>query len=331
MLGNNNNKRSQNSTPARKSDMNHNDVTSPKTPWGNPVDVPQEELSRYLQSRLDPEQQQQQQEQNNSGERTILVRSLNRPKRQRIDKQQQQQQTVKSQKRKAHRSRRRRRFEVAVGPAEGSYHQFVRSSPSSNGRATTTATTEERKKRSNTLKAVEKSGIVNTTIGVYEKNGLPTAASSSSHGNSGNNKRTKTLIGVPLVGMQPVLPMNGRIEVTMTRNNGKKRRAPPVPIAYPVKFTKNPYLASSAKNARDFHLIRESGVNNNNINNSSSSQTYPMFSMSSRSNSSMMLDASKRKTLYAKDADGDEAVRVLADLCLNPLANNNKRASFMMW
>lgn len=38
----------------------------------------------------------------------------------------------------------------------------------------------------------------------------------------------------------------------------------------------------------------------------------------------------KRRTLYAKD-DGEEAVEVLTNLCLNPLARSSKRGSFMMW
>ncbi|OXU29298.1 hypothetical protein TSAR_008744 [Trichomalopsis sarcophagae] len=184
--------------------------------------------------------------------------------------------------------------------------------------------------------AVEKSGLVNTKISVYEKNlGSP----GDEYRPLRDSGRNKAVLGVPLVGMQhsttsPVANGNSVVPILSSSRSKErdgtssyKRRAPqalikePVhslrksTVPYPPKFAKNPYL-TSRRFERDLFQAKAEAMH----------QTHPVF-VSLRSSTG----AGKRKTLYAKDTDGEEAVRVLTSLCLNPLARNSKRASFMMW
>lgn len=192
-------------------------------------------------------------------------------------------------------------------------------------------------KKTATLKAVEKSGLVNTKISVYEKN---LGSGRDEHRLLRDSERNKAVLGVPLVGMQhnsntsPIANGNSVMPIlSSSRSKDRdgtssyKRRAPQAPIKepvhslrkstvpYPPKFAKNPYL-TTRRFERDLFQAKAEAMH----------QTHPVF-VSLRSSAG----AGKRKTLYAKDTDGEEAVRVLTSLCLNPLARNSKRASFMMW
>lgn len=380
--------------------QNINEETDFKS-WGNPIDVPEEYTDRYYlkQEGLGKE----------DNERTILVNSCKIPVKSKFksevttgkSKKVMSVSTIKS---NQQRRRRRRRRQIDLDLTtdcnlEGHYNFFENSSGfnSTNDNKVKKASKIPRsqlneKKMTNTLKTVEKAGIVNTKISIYEKN---LDCAKDDHKNLNNSKRKKAVIGVPLVGMQngnSSFPLVTVTSCTLKNQNSEnppqckfnnhtfrsskksrstirsqkekqkssvKKRAPSIPsnavnfepisqlakvttaiskdirsvndfkrsnrntVIYPVKFTKNPYLTTRSGQSRlgkDSHHTKE-------VTKTQLGVVRPQ-SVSSNFRSS---GREKRKTLYAKDADGEEAIRVLSNLCLNPLARNSKRASFMMW
>lgn len=363
--------------------------------WGNPVDVPEEFIERYYLKQEGHAKE--------DSDRTVLVKSFKLPvnkinsvvstgKSKKI-------MTVSTIKSNQQRRRRQRRRQIDLNfsadcSLEGHYNFIENSSgfhSASDRKKRRTAKVPRSQvnedKMTNTLKTVEKAGIVNTKISIYEKNLDCTDDCKS------NGRRKKAVIGVPLVGMQngvspfptvtvtssslknqePENPFQSRASSRAIRSSkisrstvksqkerrrsSVKKKAPLVPngvpgfdpiaqlakattgiskdirsvndfkksckntVTYPSKFTKNPYFTTRSSQAR---LGQDSH------------QTKEMAKMgakrpSSASNHCRSSGREKRKTLYAKDADGEEAIRVLSNLCLNPLARNSKRASFMMW
>lgn len=224
-----------------------------------------------------------------------------------------------NQSRRRRKRRRCRNVELNVG-TEGNY-QFI---DNNNSTITTTGRSlinEERK--SDTLKAVEKSGLVNTKISVYEKN-------LSNVQDEDPSKKKKKVLGVPLVGMQsgaanfPMVNTQGWNKVASVVEQSKltikeKKRAPSIPkysedatVNYPNKFAKNTCSTTRSTQTKPTRSLRRNRITSATVNLHKGSR-------------------GKRKTLYAKDAEGDEAIRVLSNLCLNPMARSNKKSTFMIW
>jgi hypothetical protein len=352
--------------------------------WGNPVDVPNDDLEKYYlkQNFLEKEE----------NERAMLIKSFHFPIRNKLkgdflSGKSKKIMSISTLRPTAQRSRRRRRRQVDLNfsadcSLEGHYNFIEKSSSLHSKGGTKTRKSAKAMKRtttdkqSNTLKAVQKSGLVNTKISIYEKN-LSSA--------NDNSKRKKTVLGVPLIGMRdtdPIVtastttwknygtkdPLQLYITDTKTSNAPQlpstinvlkqrermttKRKAPSIPnskpiaqatpaltkddqiandfkyssnnstLSYPIRFTRNPYLTTKDEQlryVRDVHQLRGTARA------SPIADRSPMTFIRSPSHNG------KRKTLYAKDTDRDEAIRVLTNLCLNPLARNNKRASFMIW
>lgn len=372
-----------------RDERDKNKVQIDTKPWGNPIDVPNDDIERYYfkQNGLEKE----------DNERATLVKSFNLPIKKQSNKSKKvmSMSTLRStQQRRRRRRRRQLELNASTDCSLEGYYNFKENSSglhsAYNTKTRKTANmirTAMEEKKLNTLKAVQKSGIVNTKISVYEKN---LGCAKDDNKQSIGSKRKKAVLGVPLVGMQntssmfPVHttassctwknpnstedPVQSNTANSKTTHSAKgvstgarkdrtptKRRAPSVPnivgsepisqvgrvtpaltkddrsdkkssrnsnVTYPTKFMKNPY--STARNgqlriAKEFGHVRESAR--------ASSATVQQQSAFV----SLRSSGGKRKTLYAKDADGEEAVRVLSNLCLNPLARNSKRASFMMW
>lgn len=233
----------------------------------------------------------------------------------------------------------------------------------------------DKEEQRNSLKSLKNHGLVNEKISMYEKNlGIAKQHFYDKQKIEENiEKRKKTLLGVPLIGMQnfnddgpktffnsPILNNNNyynnnnnnsneyKVNLqTMKKSSGNtilskksnKRRAPPVPTTnnnynnlkkspkLGTKFTAKNLHSSSARGNNVDHQQRKYERNFHQTYIRDNYNKIPKPVMVSLQNSSNK----KRKTLYVKDANGEEAVRVLSTLCINPLARNSKRASFMMW
>lgn len=161
-----------------------------------------------------------------------------------------------------------------------------------------------RRTPSNTLKAIKKSGLVNAQISAFEKH-------------LGTNSRTRANLAgaVPLVGMRNEVDRVTKKHSCCRKTHGRRRNSFVCRRRESFQFELPRVKSSKMRSCSQFGLQRD--MENH--------QCPRIIAVKAKK-----VKDRKRRTVYARD-DDSEAVKVLTNLCLNPMARSNKRSSFMLW